>query len=185
FEVMISMEFSDNSHAQEGMQTRLKYTDDDKRMCRQIFERLGQLSQLAVLDMRLQQQRMTRRFGIKTSSPPLTLRMGLGYLSTLRNLKMIGYHGSQRIRLDDLEWMLEHWNKLRKILGDPDPIVVKRSRMLRGGAPDERLSLVKKALKARHVQVFIAKRSTTSEGLEALHDCESESEDGDEMQVVQ
>jgi hypothetical protein len=95
---------------------------------------------------------------------------------------MIGYHGSQRTRLEDLEWMLEHLNRLRKLLGVH--LVVKRSRTL-GGAPDERLDLVKKTLEARGVCVFFAKNEKQSTTSEELDDPESESEIEDETHVVQ
>ncbi|KAI8352414.1 hypothetical protein B0O80DRAFT_499706 [Mortierella sp. GBAus27b] len=145
FEVMINMQLSDNSHTRDRKRKRFKYTDEDKRQCYQIFEQLGQLSQLTVLDMRLYWSRWIRRSGIKAISLPLRLRMGLGYLSTLRNLEVIGYHGSQEIRVGDLEWMLQHWTKLQKIQGT---LSVKWSRTSEG-VPDERSRLVMETLKAR------------------------------------
>ncbi|KAG0209837.1 hypothetical protein BGX31_002041 [Mortierella sp. GBA43] len=183
FEVMINMQFSDNSRDQKGLRTRLKYSEDDRVLCHQIFERLGQLSQLAVLDMRPRQEDWIHHFDIKTTSLPLRLRMGLRYLSTLRNIEMIGCYGSQKVRLGDLEWMLQHWNKLQKIVGDS--LSVKWSRVRRGEL-DERSKLVMKNLNARDVQLTLdidARRYTASGELEAYYGTESESESENVMQA--
>ncbi|KAG0200813.1 hypothetical protein BGX31_003982, partial [Mortierella sp. GBA43] len=48
---------------------------------------------------------------------PFDLRMGLGQLSTLRDLEWLGFDGTQNMRLVDVEWMLQHWTKLRKMTG--------------------------------------------------------------------
>ncbi|KAG0203004.1 hypothetical protein BGX31_003488, partial [Mortierella sp. GBA43] len=54
FEVMIHVELGGEKHVQEEERTgRIKYTKDYRTLCHQIFERLGQLDQLIVLDMRL------------------------------------------------------------------------------------------------------------------------------------
>ncbi|KAG0211409.1 hypothetical protein BGX31_001676 [Mortierella sp. GBA43] len=68
FEVIINMEFSDNSRSQEGTRTRIKYSEDDKTLCDQIFERLSQLSQLTALDMRLHQHDPAGRHGVDVAA---------------------------------------------------------------------------------------------------------------------
>ncbi|KAI8352418.1 hypothetical protein B0O80DRAFT_499710 [Mortierella sp. GBAus27b] len=176
FRVMIGMEFSGKSHVQEGQRTRLKYSEDDKTLCHQIFERLGQLTQLTVLDMGPEQQRWVLRFHIETASLPLRLRMGLGHLSTLRNLETIGYRGVQRIRLGDLKWMLQHWNKLQEIVGEQLSV---KWPMTPRGMPDERSKSVMRSLKAREVQVTLdtnVRGFVASRGSETYYDFESESE---------
>ncbi|KAI8352429.1 hypothetical protein B0O80DRAFT_530359 [Mortierella sp. GBAus27b] len=176
FQVTINMEFSGNTWVREGQRTRLKYSEYDKARCHQIFEQLGQMSQLTLLDMRIQQQCWFRFFDAKTTSLPLRLRMGLGHLSTLRNLEIIGYYGSQRIRLVDLEWMLQHWNKLQKIAGDP--LSVKWSTAHRG-VLDERSKLVMRNLKAQDVQVALdidARSFGVSRDSENYYGSDSESE---------
>ncbi|KAG0198181.1 hypothetical protein BGX31_004642, partial [Mortierella sp. GBA43] len=45
------------------------------------------------------------------------LGIGLEYLSTLTDLEVVSVLDHQRIRMVDIEWMLEHWPKLRKITG--------------------------------------------------------------------
>jgi hypothetical protein len=70
--------------------------------------------------------------------------MGLGHLSTLQNLELIGYHGSQEIRLADVKWMLQHWKNLRRITGDG--LFLTLPKILEGVA-DERSRSVMKTLK--------------------------------------
>ncbi|KAG0223274.1 hypothetical protein BGX31_008586 [Mortierella sp. GBA43] len=112
FQVMIHLEISGNNHVQKGKRSRIKYTKNDMAICHQIFERLGQLKQLAVLDMRLCNERRYSDPSTILTSLPLRLRMGLGHLSTLRKLEMIGYHGSQEIRMADMDWMSRRWKNL-------------------------------------------------------------------------
>ncbi|KAG0198766.1 hypothetical protein BGX31_004472, partial [Mortierella sp. GBA43] len=86
FQVMIGLELSDSNHVQAGGRAGIKYTKDQRTQFRHIFERLGQLKQLTVLDMRLDNWDLYRRY-TKFTSLPLRLSMGLGHLSTLKNLE--------------------------------------------------------------------------------------------------
>ncbi|KAG0209838.1 hypothetical protein BGX31_002042 [Mortierella sp. GBA43] len=176
FEVMINMEFNGQGPVENRMPRHTKYTKDNKFRCHQIFERLGQLSQLTVLDMSLEQQRWIRSLDIRLTSLPLRLRMGLGCLSTLRNLEVIGYVGHQKIRVGDMEWMVQHWNKLRKITGDR--LDVKWSRTPTREL-DERSTLVKTSLKERNVKISLDThfgRYMACEDWESFHGSETESE---------
>ncbi|KAG0223272.1 hypothetical protein BGX31_008584, partial [Mortierella sp. GBA43] len=172
FEVMINMEFSHSTRGQEEKRTRIKYSEDDKNLCHQIFERLSQLDHLNSLDMRLQDLLVDRILKNKPSSLPLSLRMGLGRLSTLKKLESIGHHGSQEVRVADMEWMLKHWEDLQKIQGTGGRFSVKWSRT-NEGVTDERSRLVMEALKARRVQLTPFR---TSEELEAFYDCGTDSD---------
>ncbi|KAG0202689.1 hypothetical protein BGX31_003533, partial [Mortierella sp. GBA43] len=71
FEVLISMDLPEQST------TRVLYTEDEKRQCHQVFERLSQLRRLKVLNMRNQYlgcwERYLRRSPVCI---PLDLRMG-------------------------------------------------------------------------------------------------------------
>ncbi|KAI8352413.1 hypothetical protein B0O80DRAFT_427578 [Mortierella sp. GBAus27b] len=183
FEVMINMELSRNNHDQEGMRARIEYTEDHKRQCHQIFERLSQLSQLTMLDMRLHGKRQNRLSDIKSTSLPLRLRMGLGHLSTLRKLEMVGYHGAQEIRVADMEWMLQHWNKLQSLQGTGGGLSVKWSRASEGAAVG-RLQLVMETLKARRVQLSPGVLETSGV-LGTIDDSESENEGASEANVKQ
>ncbi|KAI8352392.1 hypothetical protein B0O80DRAFT_454430 [Mortierella sp. GBAus27b] len=141
FEAMINMDIIKQSS------TQTTYTADDKRQCYQVFERLGLLRQLNVLN--LNSPNLGRFRELKLVSLPLELRMGLGHLSTLRDLEWIGYHGFQDIRMVDMEWMLQHWNRLRKITGEW--IAMKLSKTF-GNMP-VRSYLIMEALRARKVEV--------------------------------
>ncbi|KAG0208351.1 hypothetical protein BGX31_002339, partial [Mortierella sp. GBA43] len=177
FQVMVNMQFSDSTYDQRGKRRQFKYSKDDKILCHQIFERLGQLRQLTELNMVLLWKRWIRLSRTNPSSLPMRRRMGLGYLSTLKNLEVFGYHGSQEFRVGDVEWMLQHWKKLRKITGNP--LKVKWSMTLEG-TPDERSNSVMEALKTRHVQLAPAvtklRRFKTSEEFGTFNDSESWSE---------
>jgi hypothetical protein len=79
---------------------------------------------------------------------PLELGMGLRRLSTLKDLEQIGYRGAQEIRMTDIEWMLQHWGKLRKITGGRP--AMKRSKA--SGVAFVRFHLFMESLKARGVE---------------------------------
>ncbi|KAI8352412.1 hypothetical protein B0O80DRAFT_454492 [Mortierella sp. GBAus27b] len=183
FEVMINLEPNDNNHIQGGMGARIKYTEDYKRQCHQIFERLGQLHQLTVLNMTMVQPELDLigRLSVRLISIPLELKMGLGHLSTLKNLESIGYYGAQDVRMVDVEWMLQHWRSLRWITGGP--LSMKRSKTFRGELV--RLFLIEKTLEARRVLVEYCQPYGSMVTLsdmcgdpEPMYDSDSESEDG-------
>ncbi|KAI8352404.1 hypothetical protein B0O80DRAFT_454459, partial [Mortierella sp. GBAus27b] len=134
---MIGLEFSDSNHVRAGGRAGIKYTKDQRTQFRHIFERLGQLKQLTVLDMTLANHHRYSKF----TSLPLRLSMGLGHLSTLKKLESIGYHGPQEIQVVDMEWILQHWKNLRNFqatrgyitvnwTGTPDGVVDERSRLI-------------------------------------------------------
>ncbi|KAG0217414.1 hypothetical protein B0O80DRAFT_499730 [Mortierella sp. GBAus27b] len=155
FEVMIHVELSDsnNNNVQEGKRTRrIKYSRDSKTKCRQVFERLGQLNQLIVLDMRLCDAHGKPVSDMHFTALPLRLSMGLGHLVALRNLELIGYHGPQEIQLADMEWMLQHWKNFKRVTGGP--LSMKCSSKTSHGVvaaddDDDRSRLVMQALKDR------------------------------------
>ncbi|KAI8345565.1 hypothetical protein B0O80DRAFT_472670 [Mortierella sp. GBAus27b] len=75
--------------------------------------------------------------------------MGLGHLSTSRDLEWIGYQGPQRMRMVDVEWMLQHWTNLRKITGGRP--TEKRSKTF--GNTHVRCYTIMKALHDRIVEI--------------------------------
>ncbi|KAG0223276.1 hypothetical protein BGX31_008588 [Mortierella sp. GBA43] len=150
FEVMINMEPSGENHAQEGKRTGIKYSKDYRTRCHQVFEQLGQLKQLTVLNMCLRDERPNCIPSSSFTELPLSLRMGLGHLSTLKKLEMIGYEGPWEIRLVDMEWMLQHWKNLRDIVGGR--LFMKCCKTLEG-VPDDRSRLVMETLKAREIRL--------------------------------
>jgi hypothetical protein len=107
FEVLICMDIT----KQQTAWTETEYTEDDRRQCHQVFERLSQLRQLKVLNI------YNWYLSEIPVTLPLDLRMGLGHLSTLRDLEWLGYDETQNMRLVDVGWMLQHWTKLRKMTG--------------------------------------------------------------------
>ncbi|KAG0201446.1 hypothetical protein BGX31_003819, partial [Mortierella sp. GBA43] len=148
FQVTIGLETSDNNQdSQAG-------NEDRRTQSQQIFERLGQLKQLTVLDMGVHNQLLNRQYVMRFTSPPLTLEMGLGHLSTLRELELIGFHGSQEIEVVDMEWMLQNWMDLRCIHDSGGTLTVKWTKTS-DGVIDERSRLVWETLKWRDLAMFI------------------------------
>ncbi|KAI8345563.1 hypothetical protein B0O80DRAFT_270295 [Mortierella sp. GBAus27b] len=144
FVVLISMNLTRQSTTTTR---RVEYTEDEKKQCHQVFERLSQLRQLQVLDMR--NPFLARFQHDPHATLPLDLRMGLGRLSTLKDLEWIGYQGYQNMRMVDMEWMLRHWSKLNKITGGQP--TEKRSKTF--GNTNVRCHLLTKALHARSVEI--------------------------------
>lgn len=107
FQVMIDMEFKDK--ASERGSKRPHFTEAEVRQSHEVFRQLGQLKQLKVLDLRYSGFR-------KTVQLPLELRMGLAQLSDLKDMEMVGFIGSLDLRMVDLEWMLQHWPCLKRML---------------------------------------------------------------------
>ncbi|KAK3807703.1 MAG: hypothetical protein J3Q66DRAFT_444795, partial [Benniella sp.] len=112
FKVMIDMGFG---RASGRGYNRPKFTENQKGLCRAVFEQLGRLEQLRVLDM--------RRLGWHLESPryaplPLELRLGLGLLSKLKDIEVIAFHRYQDMRKTDVEWMLRQWPYLSAIHGN-------------------------------------------------------------------
>jgi hypothetical protein len=169
FEVLISMDLT------KQKPRRAEYTKDEKRKCHQVFERLSQLRQLKVLDMS-----GNRCIYTTSITLPLELRMGLGHLSTLRNLELIGYQGRQRMRMVDVEWMLQHWTKFRMIAGGPP--TEKQSKTF--GGTNVRCYLFRKILMARKVDVpkewkayeTNVEEYMKSNGLEDVYDTDDDGE---------
>jgi hypothetical protein len=112
FQAMIDMEF--NGRESEREPKRLKCTEAEENRCRAVYGQLGRLKHLRVLNM---QCRFRCTHGMKCVSLPLELRLGLGELSKLTNMKEIGFHGPQYMRMADLEWMLQHWPRLATVHG--------------------------------------------------------------------
>ncbi|KAI8345570.1 hypothetical protein B0O80DRAFT_504251 [Mortierella sp. GBAus27b] len=171
FEVMISLHLTEQS-------TRIECTKDEKGRCHLVFERLSQLRQLKVLNMKIPTMSRYRRETL--GAPPLDLRMGLGRLSTLRDLEWLGYQGDQRMRIVDVEWMLQHWTKLRTIIGGRPSTKLSKT----FGNANVRCYLIMKALKAHKVGIPEDWRTDDMDvlddmmenGLEAVFDTDDDSE---------
>ncbi|KAF9354660.1 hypothetical protein BGX34_010887 [Mortierella sp. NVP85] len=112
FKVMINMDF--NEREPERGPKRLKYTKAEENRCRAVYEQLGRLEHLRVLHM---QCRFWCTHAMKCVSLPLELGLGLGELCKLTNMKELGFHDSQDMRMADLEWMLQHWPRLATLHG--------------------------------------------------------------------
>ncbi|KAI8345045.1 hypothetical protein B0O80DRAFT_475898 [Mortierella sp. GBAus27b] len=136
FEVLIKMDASAAKDADS--QSQVWNGVDRTNRCHQIFERLSQLKRLRVLSMNWRDGHHWVDIGTVTTLRPLPLELGIGLecLSTLTDLEVVGTHDHQPTRMVDIEWMLEHWPKLRKITG---------------GRPLE-LELYKESLKTRGVE---------------------------------
>ncbi|KAG0280424.1 hypothetical protein BGZ95_010157 [Linnemannia exigua] len=98
-------------------------SERQEKWCRRVFERLGRLRQLRVLDLRMRAVR--NRDGIWSFEPKesqqlhLSLQMGLGELGRLHKLKEVYFQGRQTLmRRNDVQWMVEHWVNLEKIQGN-------------------------------------------------------------------
>jgi hypothetical protein len=94
---------------------------DRTNRCHLIFERLSRLKRLRVLSMNWGERDLywfhfDRLQALRAL--PLELGIGLECLSTLTDLEVVGITDNQSIRMADIEWMLEHWPKMRKITGD-------------------------------------------------------------------
>ncbi|KAK3823422.1 MAG: hypothetical protein J3Q66DRAFT_425291 [Benniella sp.] len=111
FQVMINMEF--HGREPERGPKRLEYSEAEENRCRAVYGQLGRLEYLRVLNM---QCRFWRTYAMRVSLP-LELRLGLGELYKLTNMKEIGFHDSQDMRMADLEWMLQHWPRLVTLHG--------------------------------------------------------------------
>lgn len=89
--------------------------------CRKVFERLGRLRQLRVLDLRLKSSYdgyYEMNLKKQDSLLHLSLRTGLGELGRLSKLKEVYFHGQQTmLRRSDVRWMVEHWINLEVIQG--------------------------------------------------------------------
>jgi hypothetical protein len=172
FEVLIRMELPEQST------TRVLYTENKKRQCHQVFERLSQLRQLKVLN--ISNLRLTRYGHVAPVTFPLDLRLGLGHLSTLKDLEWIGYQGHQNMRMAEVEWMLQHWRRLRKITGGRPSM--KDSKTF--GNMNVRCHLIMQALDVRKVEIpkewrivsTIVKQYMKSKGLEDVYDTDDDDE---------
>ncbi|KAF9343979.1 hypothetical protein BGX34_006166, partial [Mortierella sp. NVP85] len=108
--VMINMEFKKSDRGPE----RPKFTEAQQGLCRAVYRQLGRLEQLRVLDMR----RLDWDPHMMRYAPlPLELRLGLGQLSKLKDIEVIGFHRYQDMRKADVEWMLQQWPYLSAIYG--------------------------------------------------------------------
>ncbi|KAG0206333.1 hypothetical protein BGX31_002795, partial [Mortierella sp. GBA43] len=117
FEVMINMDA--NAIKDSELRSQVWNGVDRTNRCRQIFERLSQLKRLRVLSMNWGDRHHWFDFELFPTLRPLPLELGIGLecLSTLTDLEVVGTHDHQPARMVDIEWMLEHWPKLRKITG--------------------------------------------------------------------
>ncbi|KAG0223804.1 hypothetical protein BGX31_008337, partial [Mortierella sp. GBA43] len=140
FETMIHMGF------RRRWRMDASYTESEKRQCHLVFKRLSQLKQLKVLNLSWPDYDHLQQ--LRPMPLPLELEMGLRRLSTLTDLEQFGYRGAPEIRLTDIEWMLQHWSKLRKITGGRP--AMKRSKA--SGVAFVRFHLFMESLKAQGVE---------------------------------
>ncbi|KAG0236159.1 hypothetical protein BGX31_004045 [Mortierella sp. GBA43] len=112
-------------HLVMGINLLITGDDEDFFACRQlkVFQQLSTLDRLVILNL-------------IPSLPPsssmedghtldLRLAAGLGRLSTLKKLESFSFKSNhQRMKLEDAQWMIDSWPRLRKIKGrfatDPD-----------------------------------------------------------------
>ncbi|KAF9357952.1 hypothetical protein BGX34_009136, partial [Mortierella sp. NVP85] len=113
FKVMINMGFG-RIKLDRGAK-RPKFTESEQGLCRAVFGQLGRLEQLRVLDLRRHYWFTDMRGYFPL---PLELRLGLGQLSRLEDIEVIGFHGSQDLRIPDVTWMLQSWPYLVVVYGD-------------------------------------------------------------------
>ncbi|KAF9136226.1 hypothetical protein BGW39_003671 [Mortierella sp. 14UC] len=95
--------------------------EQQEEWCRKVYERLGRLRQLRVLDMRFMAVRThygTKFYEPKLSQLHLSLRMGLGELGKLHKLQVYFQGQQTSMRRKDVRWMVEHWINLEAIQGD-------------------------------------------------------------------
>ncbi|KAK3823477.1 MAG: hypothetical protein J3Q66DRAFT_331954 [Benniella sp.] len=159
FKVMIDTEF-------------WKTEPERQSRCHAVFEQLGQLRQLRVFDFRRHDlfPRTRPYFPL-----PLELRFGLGRLSRLEDIEVIGFNGPQDIRMADLEWVLRSWPQLVAMYGEQ--LSFKRSRTFKGGYV--RNLLLASMLKSRGVRFLRhendqERRASLDVG--AVYDTDSENE---------
>jgi hypothetical protein len=172
FKVMINMGFG-RTKLDRGAK-RPKFSESEQGLCHAVFEQLGRLEQLRVLDLRRHYWFTDMRAYFPL---PLELRLGLGQLSRLEDIEVIGFYGSQDLRMTDLEWMLRSWRYLIAVYGD------QLSRKRSGTFENEYVRNHKLAsmLKSRGVQFQTHESDTKTRGLvgswaRLLYDTESESE---------
>ncbi|KAK3823476.1 MAG: hypothetical protein J3Q66DRAFT_437819 [Benniella sp.] len=176
FKVMINMGFGTTKPVRGAK--RPKFTEAQQELCRAVFEQLGRLQQLRVLDMR----RNNLYPGSRTYFPlPLELRLGLGQLSRLEDIEVIGFHYSQDLRIPDVTWMLRSWPYLVAVYGTN--LSCKRSRTY--GNEYVRNHKLASMLKSRGVRYQRDEDDTemrVSLAISALYDTESESESESESE---
>ncbi|KAF9355189.1 hypothetical protein BGX26_006869 [Mortierella sp. AD094] len=105
-----------------------RFTKEEMQQCRFIFEQLGRLKELRVLDMltpfiptrssTLQQYNNPRSELFFPTSLPLRLKAGLGLLWGLTKLEKVcfwaGVHATPK---KELVWMVDHWKRLKQLMG--------------------------------------------------------------------
>ncbi|KAF9428209.1 hypothetical protein BGZ76_002020 [Entomortierella beljakovae] len=102
-----------------------RFTTGELQDCQYIYQKLADLEELQELDMRGQfgaygYVNQANKVVYRCSLVPLPLRLkaGLGYLSRLSKLESLTFWGEfHPVPKKELMWMLDHWKRLRRILG--------------------------------------------------------------------
>ncbi|KAF9982640.1 hypothetical protein BGZ65_002630 [Modicella reniformis] len=118
FEVAIDMGFSQNRP------DRI-LTEEELQQCRQVYKRLAVLKELQKLDILSGYVRMHSERGISYCNPyvscislPFRLEAGLDLLADCKGLVRVRFWGgTDQVDQKELNWMLEHWKRLRQLIG--------------------------------------------------------------------
>ncbi|KAF9996746.1 hypothetical protein BGZ80_004264 [Entomortierella chlamydospora] len=105
-----------------------RYTKEEIQQCRLIFEQLGRLKELRVLDMLTPfiptRSAIEKQYGnpqnelFYPTSLPLRLKAGLGLLWGLTKLeKVCFWEGVHATPEKELVWMVDHWKRLKQLMG--------------------------------------------------------------------
>ncbi|KAK3810065.1 MAG: WD40-repeat-containing domain protein [Benniella sp.] len=119
--IFIDMGFKDNGPNRQ-------MTDEELEQCRAVFRRLGSLKELRVLDTLTSQSYAHQQVFIPYNDPnhlrhvlvplPIRLKAGLDELAGLAQLETFQFWGGRHaIYRKELEWMVEHWKRLKVVVG--------------------------------------------------------------------
>ncbi|KAF9348212.1 hypothetical protein BGX34_002601, partial [Mortierella sp. NVP85] len=103
-------------------------TDEELEQCRAVFRRLASLKKLRVLDTLTSQSYTYRQVYMLYDDPnhlrhvlvplPIRLKAGLDELAGLAQLETFQFWGGRHvIYRKELEWMVEHWKRLKVVVG--------------------------------------------------------------------
>ncbi|KAF9110997.1 hypothetical protein BGX27_005524 [Mortierella sp. AM989] len=115
FSVFIDMAFPNNGHNR-------KFTTEEIKQCRKVYEQLAVLKQLRELNT----LGAINTLVYIDNSPqqhliplPLRLKAGLNLMSTSSKLEDIRFWGgNQEVHMKELKWMVQHWKRLKRIKGN-------------------------------------------------------------------
>ncbi|KAK3810066.1 MAG: quinon protein alcohol dehydrogenase-like superfamily [Benniella sp.] len=113
--ISIDMGFKDNG-------ANRQMTDEELGQCRAVFRKLASLKELRVLDTRTTQIPTRPEYPYRLQHPsvplPIRLKAGLDELKTLTRLETFHFWcGRHVIYRKEIEWMVDHWKRLRAVAG--------------------------------------------------------------------